>query len=37
MNWYRADQYNDYYTDRLEVSAPEPVKAANRWPAHVFR
>jgi hypothetical protein len=36
MDWYPADQYNDYYADRLGVSAPEPVKAAN-WPAHVFR
>ena len=36
MTWYPADQYNSYYTDRLEVSAPEPV-TVDSWPGDLFR
>jgi hypothetical protein len=36
MNWYAADQYDDYYRDRLEVSKPEPVKV-DRRPGSLFR
>ena len=36
MNWYPADQYDNYYTDRLEVSTPEPVKV-DGWPGDLFR
>ena len=25
INWYRADYYQSYYDDRLDVSAPEPT------------
>ncbi len=35
MDWYPADQHQSYFEDRLEVSAPEPVKVAN-WSADVF-
>ena len=35
MNWYPADQYDGYYKDRLEVSAPEPVEVDGR-PGDVF-
>ncbi|GGN46633.1 hypothetical protein FHR83_008512 [Actinoplanes campanulatus] len=28
MNWYKADQYDSYYKDRLEVSKPEPTTVA---------
>jgi hypothetical protein len=28
MNWYPDEQYQGYYTDRLEVSAPEKVQVA---------
>lgn len=28
FTWYPADQYESYYTDRLDVSAPQPVTVA---------
>lgn len=28
FTWYPADQYQSYYTDRLDVSAPQPVTVA---------
>ena len=36
MNWYPADQYHDYYTDRLEVSRPESVRV-DSWRGDLFR
>lgn len=36
MNWYRAQDYNGYYTDRLEVSPPEPV-TVDGWAGNLFR
>ncbi|WP_433319759.1 hypothetical protein [Micromonospora chersina] len=30
MNWYPADQYDDYHNDRLRVSKPEAVKVDGR-------
>jgi hypothetical protein len=36
MTFYPADRYNIYYTDRLEVSAPEPV-TVDSWPGDLFR
>jgi hypothetical protein len=30
MNWYPADQYDDYHTDRLAVSKPAPVQVDGR-------
>ncbi|MEU8241835.1 hypothetical protein AB0C07_26590 [Actinoplanes missouriensis] len=35
LTWYPDEQYQGYYDDRLEVSAPEPTTVANR-PASVF-
>lgn len=35
MNWYPADQYDSYYKDRLDVSAPEPAEVDGR-PGNVF-
>ncbi|MEU5723504.1 hypothetical protein ABZ783_16990 [Micromonospora sp. NPDC047738] len=36
MNWYPAGQYDGYRTDRLHVSAPEPV-TVDSWPGDLFR
>ncbi|GII23268.1 hypothetical protein [Planosporangium mesophilum] len=30
MNWYPADQYDDFHSDRLRVSKPEQVKVDGR-------
>jgi hypothetical protein len=36
MNWYPADEYDDFHTDRLQVSEPEPVKVDGQ-PGDRFR
>ncbi len=36
MNWYPADQYDDYHIDRLHVSKPVPVEVDGR-PGDRFR
>ena len=35
MNWYPAGQYDGYYSDRLEVSAPQAA-AVDGWPGNLF-
>ncbi|WP_433292056.1 hypothetical protein ACQP2F_27000 [Actinoplanes sp. CA-030573] len=35
MNWYPAREYQGYYEDRLDVSAPQPGKV-DGWPGDVF-
>jgi len=36
MNWYEADQYDDYHADRLHVSKPQPVRVDGQ-PGDLFR
>jgi hypothetical protein len=36
LTWYASDQYASYYTDRLEVSAPQAV-TVDRWPGSLFQ